>query len=262
MATMSRASSMAGSFSPRTLHKQIVSHLGLAILRGELASGDTLPSEPELCAQLNVSRIALREALKVLAAKGLVESRPKTGTRIRPRADWNLLDPDVLAWRHEAGPDPEFLRNITDVRLIIEPAAARRAARRASLEDIAALEAWYRRMGIAINDTETFIAADLEFHGAILAASHNELLQQMGTTISAALRASRAVTTHVPGANEASMPQHWAVFEAIGDHNEAAAEAAMTALIMEAAADIDRGLHPDASTPISGIDPRTGDRDR
>ncbi len=242
---MAKLGTVAGSFSRKTLHEQLVRHLGASILRGEFKPGDALPSEPEFCLQLDVSRIALREALKVLAAKGLVESRPKTGTRIRPRAAWNLLDPDVLAWQHEAGPDPDFLRNITDVRFIIEPAAARRAARRATPDDITTLEAWYRRMQIALDDTETFIGADLQFHGAILAASHNELLQQMGATIDAALRASRAITVHVPGANAASMPRHWAVVMAIRDHDEDAAEGAMIDLITEAATDIDRGLHPD-----------------
>src|SRR5437879_1577890 len=105
----SHVHSAARPFSPKSLHEQIVQHIGLSILRGEAKPGDTLPSEPKLCTQLNVSRIALREALKVLAAKGLVESRPKTGTRVRPRHAWNLLDRDVLSWQHEAGLDEAFL---------------------------------------------------------------------------------------------------------------------------------------------------------
>jgi DNA-binding FadR family transcriptional regulator len=231
------------TFSRQTLHQQILRHLGTSIVRGGVKAGETLPSEPELCVQLNVSRIALREALKVLAAKGLVESRPKTGTLVRPRSAWNLLDPDVLAWLQEIGPDDAFLRDLIDVRLVIEPAAARRAARHATDADIGALEAWYRRMEIAIHDVDTFIRADLEFHGMILTAAHNELLQQLGNTIRVALRASRAITTQLPGASEGAMPLHWAVLDAIRNKNEDVAERAMIDLIMAAQSDIDHVLH-------------------
>jgi GntR family galactonate operon transcriptional repressor len=234
------------SFSPRTLHQQILRHLGMRIVRGDVQAGETLPSEPELCAQLNVSRIALREALKVLAAKGLVESRPKTGTLVRARSTWNLLDPAVLSWLQEVGPDEAFLRDLSDVRLVIEPAAARRAARHATDAEIGALEAWYRRMEIAIHDVDTFIRADLDFHEMILTGAHNELLQQLGKTIRVALRASRAITTRLPGASEGAMPLHRAVLDAIRNHNEQAAEQAMIDLIMAAQSDIDHVLHPDA----------------
>ena len=110
------------------LHGQVVHAIGRRILSGAIRPGELLPADPALRA----SRTVLREAIKVLAAKGLVESRPKTGTRVRPPESWNLLDPDVLAWQQEGTPQPVFLRKLTEVRLIIEPAAAERAALRAA----------------------------------------------------------------------------------------------------------------------------------
>jgi DNA-binding FadR family transcriptional regulator len=243
---MQRNNVASNTFSPRTLHQQILRHLGTSIIRGDVKAGEALPSEPELCVQLNVSRIALREALKVLAAKGLLEARPKIGTLVRSRSAWNLLDSDVLSWLQEVGPDDAFLRDLIDLRLVFEPAAARRAARHATDAEIGEMEAWYRRMRIAIHDSNTFIRADLEFHGMILAAAHNELLRQLGNTLGAALRAGRAVTTQLPVSFEHAMPLHRAVLDAIRDHNDLAAEQAMIHLIEEAQSDIYHVLHPDA----------------
>jgi len=230
--------------SRQTLHEQVVRQLGLRILHEEIKRGETLPSEAELCSQFDVSRSVLREALKVLAAKGLIESRTKTGTRVRPRHEWNLIDPDVLAWQYEAGLDESFLRNLSEVRLFIEPPAARVAAIRATSDEITTIEAWARRMEIAINDVEAYITADLRLHMSILAASHNELLQQMSSTVNMALRASRVVTTRVPESSAHAMPQHWAVVAAIQGRDGDRAEAAMRDLVITAAADIDRILHP------------------
>src|SRR5919108_94538 len=122
---------MEGRTYPRRgLHGAVVHEIGVRIVRGELEPGDTLP-ENGLADEPAVSRTVVREAIKVLAAKRLVESRPKTGTRVRPRRDWNLLDPDVLAWQVEAGADTDFLAQALEVRRMIEPAAARLAAERA-----------------------------------------------------------------------------------------------------------------------------------
>src|SRR5919108_4693168 len=114
---------MEGRTYPRRgLHGAVVHEIGVRIVRGELEPGDTLP-ENGLLDESGVSRTVLREAIKVLAAKRLVESRPKTGTRVLPRGDWNLLDPDVLAWQLEAGPNRRFLRDMLELRRLIEPAA-------------------------------------------------------------------------------------------------------------------------------------------
>ena len=230
-------------FSPRSRHAQIVHHLGVSIVRmGATGPGQTLPSEPDLCAQLGVSRATVREAIKVLAAKGLVESRPKLGTQVRPRRDWNLLDPDVLAWHGEVGPDNWFLHNLSEVRMIVEPQVARLAATRATDDEIDALDSWCKRMHISVPDPAAFMTADVQFHATLLAASHNELLEQLIGTIGAALRASIDITAHVHGAPEASLPLHGAVVDGIRARDEDAAQTAMQALLTTTARDIERGL--------------------
>src|SRR5947209_10892524 len=127
------------------LHGQIVHAIGRQIVSGAVRPGEVL-SLPE---GLPASRTVLREAIKVLAAKGLVESRPKTGTRVRAPQSWNQLDPDVLAWQQEGMPQPAFLRKLTEVRLIVEPAAAERAAQRARPAALAALDAAFGDMEAA-----------------------------------------------------------------------------------------------------------------
>src|SRR2546423_14262737 len=129
----------ARTYPRRGLHGAVVHDIGVRILSGELQPGDALPLD-DLTGEPTVSRTVLREAIKVLAAKRLVESRPKTGTRVRPRHEWNLLDPDVLAWQIEAGPDPGFLQQALELRRMIEPSAARLAADRATEQEIAALD--------------------------------------------------------------------------------------------------------------------------
>src|SRR5260221_13806182 len=129
------------------LHDLIINRLGLAILRGELVTGNSeICSELLLCRTLQVSRTALREAIKVLASKGLVELRPKVGVRVRPRSEWRLLDPDLLAWQSEAGVDEHFIRNLCEVRLVVETAAAELAATRATAEERDRLQQHYDEM--------------------------------------------------------------------------------------------------------------------
>lgn len=224
--------------SERSLHGQVVRRLGLAIARSDVKQGDILPDEAGLSSRFGVSRTVVREAVKALAAKGMVEPRPKIGTRVRPRREWNLLDPDVLGWRYEAGPDEGFLRDLVEVRRMIEPAAAGLAAERATLAEVAAIEHWYGRMDALVAAEASFIDADMGFHGAILAATHNELLQSLGEAIGLVLRFSRTVTVQVPGSSAASMPLHWAISEAIRDRDPAAAERRMADLLRRTAADI------------------------
>src|SRR3989454_10718340 len=130
---MTNAGTMAKVLTSRqrqNLSEQVVRQIGLSLMRNDFKPGDALLSEPELSLQFNISRPVLREALKMLGTKGLIESRPKTGTRVRPRADWNLLDPDVIAWQYEIGPDNSFLQAICEIRLMFEPMTARFAALR------------------------------------------------------------------------------------------------------------------------------------
>ena len=132
-------SSLTGVIQRSNLHDRIVEALGMRIVRGDFGE-ETLPSEPVLSAELGVSRNALREAIKVLARKGMVEVRPKTGTRVLPRSDWSLLDREVLSWKEAASPSLNHTLDLVEFRLIVEPKASFLAARRASNEEIAIID--------------------------------------------------------------------------------------------------------------------------
>lgn len=221
------------------LHGQVVHTIGRRILSGAIRPGELLPTDPALRA----SRTVLREAIKVLAAKGLVESRPKTGTRVRSPQSWNLLDPDVLAWQQEGTPQPAFLRKLTEVRLIIEPAAAERAALRAGPAALAALEAAFRDMDAAMArspvDYESFDQADIRFHRAILQACDNDVLEQMSAMVYSALLVSFHATSRLPGRARSSLPRHRAILEAIRGHQPRRAGAAMRRLVKSTAREIE-----------------------
>lgn len=230
------------SLQRQNLSGQVVHQIGLSIMRNDFKPGDTLSSEPELSLQFNVSRPVMREALKILSAKGLIESRPRTGTKVRPRADWNILDPEVIGWMYEVGPDRSFLDALCEVRLMFEPTAARLAAARATDDEIKTIEECYRRMEEGISSPQTYIPADLAFHAAICAAAHNEMLQKITETLTTSLHLSRLVTSRLPGANLAAMPLHWSVAEAIRKRDEQAAEEAMRELVILTTGDIQRAL--------------------
>jgi DNA-binding FadR family transcriptional regulator len=224
------------------LHGQIVHAIGRQILRGEIRPGDVVP----LQSGVHASRTVLREAIKVLAAKGLVESRPKTGTRVRPRQSWNLLDPDVLAWQREGAPPAAFLRKLTEVRRIVEPAAAELAAQRASAREVAGMEAAYHAMETALGgrdpDFESFDLADMRFHRAILEGCHNDVLEQMSGVVFGALLVSFRATSRIPGAAKGSLPKHRAILDAIRSRDPSVAAQAMTRLVGSTAREIDASL--------------------
>jgi GntR family galactonate operon transcriptional repressor len=226
-------------YPDRSLHDRVVHAIGRKILGGELPPGALLPAEPELGA----SRTVLREAIKVLAAKGLVEARPKIGTRVRPRDAWNLLDPDVLAWQQRGAGSPSLLRTLTEVRRIIEPAAAELAASRADAGDLAALGealAGMERTAQARNgNVEPFVQADMRFHLAILHACRNELLEQMSRVVYSALLVSFRATSSLPGRARGSLPGHRAIFDAIRARDPRGAAAAMRHLVQATAREIE-----------------------
>ena len=229
-------------YSKRSLHGQVAHDLGGRILCGELAPGAVLPNEADFSASLRVSRTSLREAIKVLAAKGLVESRPKTGTRVRPRADWNLLDPDVLAWQFAAGPFTRFIEDLFELRQMIEPQAAAMAARRAGPAEVERIEEAFLGMEAAGNDSDLWIDPDLRFHQAIICATGNELLWPLGAIIETALATSfRLSSAHWDGPIH-SLPLHRAILEAIRKGDPDAAQAAMHRLLDGAADDVRRAL--------------------
>ncbi len=189
-------------------------------------------------AELKVSRTVLREAIKVLASKGLIEVRTKTGMRVRPRESWNLFDPDILAWEYEVGKRAVFLENLTQLRMAIEPFAAGLAARVATKREREKIRLAYAKLEATVSTPAAFITADMEFHGAIVAATHNDLLQQLVNSISRLLLHSREVTIQLPGSSQRSLPQHKAVADAVCKGDSDAAHLAMVQLVNAAGEDI------------------------
>lgn len=233
---------MATTKSRKNLHRQIVDEIGLSIVRGDIKAGETFPSEPELSVQLGVSRTVIREAIKILSDKGMVQSRSKRGTQIRPRYQWHLLDPDVLAWEHAVGPQEAFLYKLTEVRRVIEPYAAKLAASYATDEEIAAIDSYFQQMVINVDDVDAFIAVDMKFHSGILHASHNEILEHIVNTIREALVTSRKVTLALPNSGRESLPLHHNILLALKARDPQGAQTAMEILIDSVKTDIDKSI--------------------
>lgn len=221
------------------LHGQIVHDIGRQILSGQIQPGQVVPLHKGLPA----SRTVLREAVKVLVAKGLVETRPKTGTRVRSRLSWNLLDPDVLDWQRAGAPPAQFLRKLTEVRRIVEPAAAQLAGERATAKECAAIAQAYRDMESAMSgptpDFDAFDLADMRFHRAITLACHNDLLEKMSGVVFGALLVSFLATSRLPGSAKASLPNHRAILDAIQARDGKRAARAMHRLVQTTAREID-----------------------
>jgi DNA-binding FadR family transcriptional regulator len=221
----------------RGVHGQTVEALAMRILSGEIPEGATLDLLA-LREELDVSLTALREALKVLSAKGIIDARQKRGTFVRPRSAWNTLDGDVMRWRSAGPPDFDLLENLTEVRTIVEPAAARLAAERAGDDDLAALDTALASMADADGEA-TAVAADLRFHRALLAATHNPLLVEMERVIANGL-AQRDKVVHSADPADNPVPSHRAVLEAIRSRDPVAAERAMRELVDKASEDFRR----------------------
>lgn len=215
----------------RRLRGAVANKLGVAILSGQYRPGDTLSGEIAFAEELDVSRGAFREAIQVLAAKGLVESRPKAGTRILPRDRWNLLDPDVLAWAFAGEPDEHLVQSLFEMRLVIEPAAAAFAARRRDKADLKrmrdALSAM-RRLSLA---TEKGREADREFHDAMLKATRNDAMVVLSASIGAAVNWTTHYKQRLRALPRDPVPDHVRVYDAIAAGNADQASAAMTTLV-------------------------------
>jgi DNA-binding FadR family transcriptional regulator len=228
----------------RRIHGSVARDLGAAILAGRYAPGDVLPGEIEFSEQLKVSRTAYREAIRILSAKGLVESRPRTGTRVCQRSRWNLLDPDILAWAFESEPSEAFIRDLFELRMIVEPAAAALAAERRSGLDIARMGHALEEMGRHGLTTETGRAADQAFHIAILEAARNGPLIALSSSIAAAVTWTTIFKHRRQGLPRDPMPDHRALYEAIVAADPEAARRTMTDLVRLALADTEMALRP------------------
>jgi len=223
----------------RHVTRSVMDELGCRIIAGHYPQLSALPTETQLCAEFGVSRTALREATKMLAAKGLVIARRRAGTVVPPAAQWNRLDPDVLAWMDTADPDPEFVRGLVEARLVIEPAAAALAAARASAGDLALIEQGFLAMQeVDQFHVADFAAADVAFHVAILNASKNPVFMGLSNLIGQALRSSVRLTTPASNDYPRALHAHGDVLEAIRLRQPEQARARMQAVIELAALDL------------------------
>lgn len=220
---------------PRSFHDQIVEELGSKIVVGTLASGMQISPEPILAESLGVGRLAVREAMKVLAAKGLIVIRPKTGTHVLPREAWNLFDPAVLRWHAAAPLDEPFIADLVQLRRMIEPEAARIAAAQASDAQIGAVREAFQAMASA-SAQDDYVAADLRFHAAVLAACNNQFIRQLQGAISEVLKISFKASSARAGRQDRAfaLSLHEALVTALEARDGDAAEAAVHKLIARA----------------------------
>jgi DNA-binding FadR family transcriptional regulator len=228
MQSFSRANRGGGN-----LTSSITQSLGRAIVTGQY-SDTPFPIEADLCKQYSVSRPVLREAVKMLTAKGLLAARPRQGTSVQPEDQWNLLDPDVLSWILERKFTIELVIDFTEVRLAIEPRAAELAARSASEEQLSHIMDAIDRMIAAEADGDDGLAADIGFHVAVLNASNNRFIRQFTDLTETALRYSIRRTNAYKGVSRASAADHKVIADAIAAHDPARASQAMHTLIEEA----------------------------
>ena len=213
------------------LHQSVAQDLGIAILSGVFQPGAHFAGEIEQSAAMGVSRTAYREAIRILTAKGLLESKPKAGTHVTPRERWNLLDPDMLAWMFMGTPNEQFIRDLFELRNLLEPAAAKLAAERRTTEQLDVMQAAIadmRAYGLATTEGQ---AADQRFHATLLAASGNQALATLASSVGAAVQWTTNFKQRANRNPRDPLPEHIAVFDAIKAGDTAQAYGAMEGLI-------------------------------
>lgn len=228
--TIGRTEAAAIRHHEGSLSEAVAATIGRRIVAGQYKPGETLPTEPRIQEEFGVSRTAVREAVRLLSAKGLTVSRPKIGTRVRPTTDWNMLDPEVLRWQVDQNPSEEFINALFEMREIIEPAAAARAAERASDQQIAALGVAADGIRNEPRGSPEQIKADIDFHMIILEGSRNPMLRSVGALIQSALSITFSLgwRTVMP---EDAILQHRDIYEAIRERDPEEAFLAMRRLL-------------------------------
>ena len=227
-------------YPSRGLHARLAHEIGRRVVSGVYAEGASLPRESELAEEFGVSRQAVREALKVLAAKGLVASRRRTGTIVLPRAQWNLLDPDVLAWHTPEAIRRESLDDLVELRRVIEPAAAALAARRVDSERLSRIKAALDGMRMNVDRPTEFLEADSDFHAALLAASGNTLFDRLSTITRPVLFTAFKLQALETWRFKIAVEQHAAVYDAIARGDPKTAHDTMEEIVSTAQDTIDR----------------------
>lgn len=234
MAMAGYATEMPGARADKRvgLPERVANELGQRIVTGRIAQGQALPTEPEIQLEFGVSRTAVREAVRLLSAKGLVETRPKTGSRVRPADAWNLLDEEVLGWHLSTRPQAQFIEDLFEMRLIFEPAAAEIAAERAGPELLSRMQSAMDAMAAAARGSREQAQADLAFHMTILEASQNRMLRSLGSLIASALAVTFQINWRARSTSqEERIEMHRDVLKAIKARKAKAAANAMARLI-------------------------------
>lgn len=216
--------------------------IGKGIVTGATPPGHLLPGELEIAERMGVSRSVVREALRMLSAKGLVASRPKAGTKVRPRDEWNLMDPVLLGWMFDGAPPLRFVRDLFELRMVVEPAAAEFAARRRTGSQLA-------RMGHALEEmarhglaTEAGRSADHSFHAVLLEATGNAMMISLSAGIAAAVRWTTFFKYRGSRRPRDPMPEHRALYDAIAEGDETRARLAAVDLIDQAARETEAAM--------------------
>lgn len=225
-----------------SLPVQVARELGRRIVAGHFEPGSFIDDENALAERYQVSRVVVRDAVKILVSKGLLEVRRGIGTKVRPRSQWVMLDDDVLAWHLTSSPTPDFLKQLMDIRLVFEPKAARWAAERGTGDDIDNIRQAIVGMELGANSVDSFVIADAKFHRAILKAAHNEFISAMEGVIYSAILVSVRLTNHDSKGNKESVPYHRAVFEAIAKQDGAEAERLTIKLLSDACDRLEKEL--------------------
>lgn len=214
---------------------RVMGEIGRAIISGRYPEHSLLPGDAELMQQFGVSRTVLREALRTLAGKGLIQPRARVGTRVLARSEWNLFDRDLLVWQARQGFDAQFLAHLSEMRLALEPEAAALAALRRTDEQLETIYARLARMSVAEISREDFAEADLQFHLAVSVAADNPFLRSIAALIEVALVGLLTVSSPAddPVGLRMSIADHRAIADAIAVRDTEAARAAMKVVIAE-----------------------------
>lgn len=212
----------------------MVDELGRSIVAGTYPVGTILPGDIELAQRFKVSRTVLRETMKTLAAKGMIVAKARVGTRVTEKSQWNMFDSEVIAWHFDDDVTEEFLLQLYDIRLAVEPFAAGLAAERATADEVALLTDLAKDMAAPDHTTESLAMADLQFHMAIADAAHNPFMHTLGSLIEAALVGMFRISTP-PSQNGFSniAETHMRIVNAIAAGDVPAARTAMEAVIVE-----------------------------
>src|SRR5271157_2016188 len=241
----------------RNIYSQLAARLGQEIVAGVYPPGSLLPNAQQMCTRFSVSRTALREAYSILSAKALIVARPKIGTRVRPKSDWNLLDPEVLAWHLQDTPNQHFVDDLFVLRQMVEPAAAALAASLHSRATIDRIAEAYGRMEQFKSGAGDLIGADLDFHMAILGATHNGFLAALGGLIHTALECTfRLSWQGAARIQDDRLFQHRGIFEAIRDGAADLARERMAELLRDSIEDVRKYLRQRGEAPNA---PSTGE---